>query len=139
MLYLGDATFFYSGAENEEQILIETGRRVFFNTGSDGEHYLQVRIVDVSEPVLSLKEYRRVTTASEIFTVTIPSGELTITDYCTRPELLSIKIQPGTYKVCIYVFILPRQAYSYYVCLAPTENTVTAIHNEPCIPVLEPW
>ena len=61
-----DSQFYTRKADEflNEIELINSGKVYFFGTGGDGIFNIQVRIVEVPEPVLTTKEYKNVVAAS---------------------------------------------------------------------------
>ena len=118
--------------------LINRGHCYIFNTGSDGEFNIQVRIVEAPEPVLTSKEYKNVAGASPVVTLHFPTGKLYVGDGPALKDLRSdieVDIAPGYYKCQVCIFTFPED-YSYYIVLSKTEYA--SDNNETEVISLEP-
>ncbi len=91
--------------------------------------------MDGTEPILSLKEYKKVENSSQEVILQVPSGKVVISGYdneaINEDKTLAgfLVIPPGFYKVRVFVISLPDEEFSYHVVLAKvdkfTVNTLT--------------
>lgn len=116
--------------------LINQGKFFIFGTGADGTYNVQLRVVDALEPVLTQKEFRYVKDSTESVIIHIPSGFITVADPCfldNEKYYLSTRITPGNYKICVYLFHIPKKIQSFYIILCRTDketnNQLSKIHE----------
>lgn len=119
-------------AEQKLLNLINQGKFFIFGTGCDGEHHIQIRVVSSLEPVLSAKEFKCILNSTETFIINLPTGALVVADPCfldVEKNRLSINVEPGNYKVCVYHFYIHSKVDSLYIALCKTDeaakNTLT--------------
>jgi len=115
------------GSYTEKNVLnlINEGKSYIFGTSSDGLHNVQLRIVDSSEPVLSSKEFKCVTSVTETAIINIPTGHIAVTDPCfldVEKDRLGVDVEPGHYKVCVYFFYIHSKVESFYIVLCKTDQ-----------------
>lgn len=109
--------------------LINSGKSYIFFAEDYGFVNIQVRVIDVIEPILSTKEYKRVMAASPAVILNFPSGKLAIDDgYIEEAPPIVIDIAPGNYKCQVYLFSLARDQHSFYIVLSKTEEK--AVNSE---------
>lgn len=115
--------------------LINQAKLFIFGTGGDGEYTLQIRIVDSIEPVLSANEYKNILNSTEKFVININTGVLVVADPCymdAEKQRLSINVDAGNYKVCVYHYSVRSKADSFYIVLCKTnEEAKNAAKNLP--------
>ena len=133
---IADQAFLKQGIEfDKEKIkqVIHLGQRLCFSTAADGSFNVQVRIINLDYPVFPEKENKTLIDYSDILTLEVPTGILTITDsFSVFPQKI-IKVPPGQYRVC---FNLNKQ-YNYIICLAKISSENQIIKNETEIPILQ--
>lgn len=105
--------------------LTNEGKVYIFGTSSDGLHNVQIRILDSSEPVLSSKEFKCVMSVTETAIINIPTGLVAVADPCVlnvENDRISINVEPGNYKVCVYFFYIRSKVESFYIVLCKTDE-----------------
>jgi len=120
----------YSLEETKVQTLtrMNNGEFFCFSTGADGWFNVQLRLVEGPEPILTLKEYKRVQESSQEAIIQIPSGKIIISGYgneaISEDATLagSLEVPPGFYKMRVFVFTFPTDDFSYYVVFARTDK-----------------
>ncbi|WP_419421361.1 hypothetical protein ACNVED_14965 (plasmid) [Legionella sp. D16C41] len=103
--------------------LINEAQSYVFSTGYDGLLNIQIRIINSVEPVLLDKEYKYIWNATEIGIISIPTGTLAVADPCfldVKNNRLCINIEPGNYKVCVY--LIQSKIESFYIVLCKTDQ-----------------
>lgn len=134
----GDRTFEvtsegFQAREKDFLDLMNSGKSYFFSTGSDGDHKVQVRVIDAPEPVLSVKEYKSVLLSSPRIILNIPTGRLVIDDCVILQGIASpveIGIPPGHYKCQVYLCRFRGHIFSYYIVLTLTDEEATNHEHE---------
>lgn len=107
--------------------LINDGKAFIFDTIIHEICNVQVRIVDSLEPVLTSKEFKCVIDTTDTVIIDIPTGTLSIASPWNledEKDSLSINIDPGHYKVCVYLFYIRNKIESYYIVLCKTTNAL---------------
>jgi len=105
--------------------MINKGKLLIFETGSDGAYNIQVRVINAAEPVLTTKEYKRVTDYCETAIIDIPNGIVAVADFAAlgdEAENLTVKVTPGYYKVAVFLFQISNKFESYYIVLCKTNS-----------------
>lgn len=120
----------------KEKDAVESGKVIFFHTAADGLHHIQLRVVQAPEPILTIKEYKRIGSVSSSYIIHVPSGKIAISDFCLKDTARIFEVPPGNYKVMIYLFYM-KVNISYYVCLAPTTECAKNTVVQDAIPTLE--
>ncbi len=107
------------------------GQRLYFGTGYDGTIKAEIRIIEGVEPVLTPKEYAKLTTSTPSMVLEAPTGRIALSDHAhmtepwTRQPLgnsVVIETAPGNYKTCVFGFSTPRWD-SVIAILCRTEST----------------
>ena len=121
-----------------DQLLIDAVNNhlgFYLNTGGDGRMACQIRLVDCQYPIVSAKEMRFVRAATSDYCIKISSDNLSIIDFhdINNQHGVSLKVEPGYYKVATYHFFMPDKVDSYYVILVATDkpepNTLSSIDS----------
>jgi hypothetical protein len=115
--------------------LINEGKIYLFLTPFGEIFNLQVRVIDAPEPVLTMRDYKKVVKSSSPVIISVPTGKLYVDDGSVnggdKPEM-EISVEPGNYKCQVYLFEFPRGRlhydFSYTVVLSKTEKQ--AVNNE---------
>ena len=119
-----------------DQLLIDavnSHRGFYLNTGGDGRRACQIRLVDCQYPIVSAKEMRFVRASTNDYCIKISSDNLSIIDFhdINNQHGVSLKVEPGYYKVATYYFFIPNKVDSFYVILVATDkpepNTLNSI------------
>lgn len=136
--YQKDITDTYSDYSEKNLLsLVNANKAYIFSTGGDGCYNIQIRIVDSLEPVLSSKEFKCVLDATETAVINIPTGLVAVADphaLDIENYRLSVNVEPGNYKVCVYFFAIPSKVEAFYIVLCKTDET--AENNLTTLPVL---
>ena len=120
---------------SEEQMVewMTTGERLFFRTGYDGTIKAELRVIDGREPVLSEKEYKRLSASTPTLVLTVPTGRIGLADFALMAEpwpdaspadAIAIEVHTGCYKACVFGFSTSR-SNSVIAVVCATEKTVS--------------
>lgn len=115
-LGIGDPTLSEPVSEEAGMIaLAQAGKRFSVTTGYDGVFPVELRQVGADEPILTAKEYRRLTGSSSVVRLHVPSGRVGIgealdpspgrTPGCKH---VFLDVEPSDYKVCLFGFSTSR-------------------------------
>lgn len=133
-----DATLLNEVDDKSELNLINNGSLFVFGTGSDGLVTVQCRVVDASEPVLTLKEYKCCVDSTDIAVIKVSSGVLQIACLggLNDPQnILEIQVTQGNYKVAAHYFYIEDKFDGFYVVLCKTD--IEAKNQLQAISILE--
>ncbi len=109
VIVIGDPEFRIKEGENiDEDGLAEMekqSRGLFVSTGGDGTFKGKLRLIDSTEPVLEKDEYKKMEDSYE-GTIEVKTGEVKMADLwdLDQPRGISLKLEPGKYKVGVYFF-----------------------------------
>lgn len=130
-------------SDAEMVALMSKGQRLFFGTGFDGLLRSELRIIDGPEPVLSEKEYKKLSSSTPTVILEAPTGRIALADYAlmTKPwspgperdwDLVVIEAPPGNYKASAFGFSTSRSnSVIAVLCLTDETalNTVSSVDS----------
>lgn len=99
---------------------MKNGKALFIDTGGDGTFDVKIRLIEGKEPVLQANEYKSVSKSTETIVVNAPSGEIFANDLGAQPGKergLTLKVEPGQYKIAAHLIDKPEKFYGYTVVL----------------------
>ena len=113
------------------------GERLTFATGGDGVYKAELRLIDAAEPMLTVKEYKKLGTSTPTVVIDVSSGALGMADlayFFDEPwdkqkveGTVCLDVPPGRYKACAYGFSTPA---GYESVIGVVTATSDEAHNE---------
>ena len=106
--------------------LMNEGKLYQLGTGGDAGFYLELRVIDALEPVLTSKEMKYVRDSSETAIMCIPTGIVNVAHHSSADEqlhLLSSPVSPGNYKMSVF-FICKKRIATFCIVLCQTNHVV---------------
>jgi hypothetical protein len=107
------------------------GERLCVATGGDGLYKAELRLIDAAEPILTTKEYKKLSASSQSVVIEVRSGFVGIADFAdflVEPWLdkqiagtVRLKVPPGRYRVCAHGFSTARSE-SIVIVLTSTSD-----------------
>ncbi|PLX29984.1 MAG: hypothetical protein C0582_01980 [Alphaproteobacteria bacterium] len=84
----------------------DDGQSFMYNTGSDGDYDVLLRLVDTPIPIVTKKEFKKVAGGTMMpYTLSAPTGYLYLLDGFTKDmnNCLKLKVDPGYYQVAAFL------------------------------------
>ncbi|MGC1181566.1 hypothetical protein [Legionella sp.] len=115
--------------------LMNEGKLYELRTGGDAGFYLELRLIDALEPVLTSKELKYVLDTTETAVMHLPTGNISVGYHSTADEklhLLSLPVTPGNYKMSTF-FIYKKRVVIFCIVLCKThavaKNSYQSIYS----------
>jgi hypothetical protein len=115
---------------------MKKGHILCFGTAGDGLFNVEIRVVDSPEPLLIQKEMKKVIGgSSRPFILSVPEGTIWAYDCLCgiKEQRVELKVQPGLYKVAVFIVELSDEDYIFNIVLSQTNdfsnNDLTEIEN----------
>jgi hypothetical protein len=128
----------YTDADTFEKELLEDmnqGRIFYWGTGGDGGFGAILRCIDGQEPSVNPKEFRFIQSSSSTAVISVPSGELVVTDIGLdiADSKVRIKVEPGNYLVRAHLKDLYDKFFGFVIVVCKTDlpavNNITEIEG----------
>jgi len=133
----GDPSMLRSDDRCADTSTMTEKRRLLFGVGADGKYRVELRIVNCSQPVLTLKEYKQLSSATDIVQINVPAGIINVSDSiaANASGAFSINVEAGLYNLCAYLLMNRAGTGKHLVIAAKAESKIDNLISE--IPSLD--
>lgn len=130
LVVCGDKSYadYYASSLYPTYPIVNEGKIFEFDTECHGLTKLQIRIVDIPEPVLTPNEYKKIVGETPAVIIHVPTGNLVIDSGDISPIgkfSIEIVVTPGNYKCQAFIYNPSKTDIFndyYYLVLAKTEE-----------------